>query len=156
MEVMFSRQRIDVTNPPSNIVYILKFEQRGVFKPVRAYFPTFVALAVTFLASGLLHEYVLYVITLKYDSGTSFSPMHGSHVSFFAWNGIIMLLEFATCHTKPIQWMKTNLPTPIITLLVLLTVLPVAHWFTHEYVASGFYSQFRIGFPLIVRTTIRQ
>jgi len=130
--------------------------KRGVFKPVRAYFPTFVALAVTFLASGLLHEYVLYVITLKNDNETSFSPMHGSHVAFFAWNGIIMLLEYATCYTKPIQWMKTNLPTPIVTLLVLLTVLPVAHWFTHEYMASGFYSQFRIGFPLIVRTTIHQ
>ena len=49
-------------------------------------------------------------------------------------------------HTRPILWMRKHLPRPIRTALVLLTVLPVAHFFTDEYIASSFYSDAAFGF----------
>lgn len=36
------------------------------------------------------------------------------------------------------------------TILVLLSVLPISHWFTHEYIACGAYADVFIGLPLIV------
>lgn len=90
----------------------------------------------TFASSGLLHEYVLTVIALKgviLEDDSAYTPKYGSHLAFFAWNGIVLMLE-GLLHKHPIiQKMKRTLPAPIITAMVLMTVLPVGHWFTGEF-----------------------
>jgi len=129
--------------------------RRGVFRPVRQMgWSRHTAALATFVASGLLHEYVLLVMALRKGAANNpsqepYKPVFGNHLIFFAWNGIVLLLERALTDTEPIRWIAHNLPQPMKTFLVLLTVLPIAHLFTDEYVASGFYSDIAFGFPRI-------
>ena len=108
----------------------------------------------TFIASGLLHEYFLSILSLKGrlfpDDHARFVPYYGMHMAFFAWNGLIMAIEHALKGNKTMSRVGESLPRPLLTALVLLTVIPVSHWFTDEYIMSGFYSDISMGFPRIV------
>jgi hypothetical protein len=109
---------------------------------------------VTFLVSGLLHEYVCCLIESKYrlypGIASPYAPHYGRQSAFFLWNGGVVLLEYMLSPLPFFQRVKRTLPKPVITALVLLTVLPVSHWFTDEYIRSGFYSDYSMGFPLIL------
>lgn len=48
------------------------------------------------------------------------------------------------------QAIKSNLPPVVVSLLVTATALPVAHWFTFDYVKDDFFHDGQIGFPMIV------
>lgn len=109
----------------------------------------------TFMMSGILHEYVLAIMKRRRGkpnnpTSTPFDPKYGNHFYFFLWCGIVMWLEKLTRRTTPIIWMQKHLPRPIRTALVLLTVLPIVHLFTDEYIASSFYSDAAFGFFKIV------
>lgn len=109
---------------------------------------------VTFVVSGLLHEYVCWVIQSKYrlypEIADPYEVAIGRHLLFFAWNGCLVLLDKLVSGLSLFQWVKTTLPKPVVTALVLLTVLPISHWFTDEYIRSGFFSDYSMGFPLII------
>jgi Membrane bound O-acyl transferase family len=127
--------------------------KRGVYLPCRQYGPRSVAAIVTFLASGVLHEYVLSVISWKgklYSDPSNYVPLHGSHLLFFIWNGVVMLAEYAVGGTAVMNGIQ-KFPRPVLTCLTLMTVLPASHLFTDEYIASGFFSDYSIGYPIIVR-----
>ena len=47
------------------------------------------------------------------------------------------------------QVLKNNLPPVIVSLLVTLTALPMAHWFTFDYVKDDFFHDGQIGFPMV-------
>jgi len=137
--------------------------RRGVFDPLRKLGLNRSMSAVgTFLASGILHEYVLFASSFRGAGAPSdvqvfynnpqqkpFTPNYGSHMIFFAWNGVVLLGEHLLTDTAPLQWMQNNLPRPLRTTLTLLTVLPISHLFTDEYIASCFYSDIVMGFPRI-------
>lgn len=137
--------------------------RRGVFDPLRKLgFNRSVSAVGTFLASGILHEYVLFVSSYRGAGAPSdvqvfynnpqrkpFKPNFGSHLIFFAWNGAVLFAEHLLSDTSPVKWMKKNLPMPIRTALTLLTVLPISHIFTDEWVASCFYSDIAMGYPRI-------
>mmetsp|Transcript_8545 Transcript_8545/g.19794 ORF Transcript_8545/g.19794 Transcript_8545/m.19794 type:complete len:297 (+) Transcript_8545:40-930(+) len=129
--------------------------KNGVYRPLRKFLPRHFAAVGAFLASGLLHEYVLSVIALKAQLypwiGLGYIPRHGSQLLFFLWNGAMVAMEYVLCDTFAIKWATNNLPRPIITCLVVLTVLPVSHLFTDEYLRSGFYSDISLGWPIIVK-----
>ena len=76
-------------------------------------------------------------------------PNYGNQSAFFIWNGVVLLLERALEDTSGIRWMSKNIPRPLQTAMVLLTVLPVAHLFTDEYIKSSFYGDTAFAFPLI-------
>ena len=110
----------------------------GVYIPLRknGFSKMFAALS-TFVASGLLHEWVLMALAFKGvllgEDHSSSTPKYGYHFAFFVWNGIVLALE-GLFHKHPIvQRMKQILPAPIITMLVIMTVLPIGHWFTGEW-----------------------
>ena len=115
-----------------------------------------ISIIICFLASSLLHEYVLllisYTINLQNNSNVNnkYYPYHGNQTLFFLWNGVLILLEGAISHWNIFQWMKKVLPSYVITMLVLMLSLPVSHLFTNEYVQSGFYTHFKVGFPIFV------
>lgn len=114
-----------------------------------------VAAAITFLVSGLIHEVVLYNMSLRpgipnNPTKTPYQPMFGSHFFFFVVNGFILLMERVVQNYPVIVWMQSNLPRPIRTALVLLLVLPIANVFTDEYIKSSFYSDAAFAFPRIV------
>mmetsp|Transcript_29691 Transcript_29691/g.45530 ORF Transcript_29691/g.45530 Transcript_29691/m.45530 type:complete len:443 (-) Transcript_29691:89-1417(-) len=131
--------------------------KRGIFKPVRNYFPKSIATIVTFVFSGLFHEYVILVTALKNESlssqgtNTHYDPRYGKHMAFFAWNGFMMIVEYFLADNFILLWIGNKLPQPIKTMIILMLVIPISHWFTHEYVNSGFYDDLSIGYPKIVR-----
>jgi hypothetical protein len=117
----------------------------GISKPIAG--------ATTFVASGLLHEYILLLFSMKFINGLGsqrYSIKFGNQFLFFVWNGLLLVLEQLTRRTAIVAWISKNLPKPIITGLVLLTVLPVAHWFTDECRDTGFFTDYARGFPRIV------
>ena len=79
----------------------------------------------------------------------AYVPNYGNQFAFFIWNGIVLLLERGLEDTPGIRWMGKNLPRHLQTAMVLLTVLPVAHLFTDEYIKSSFYGDTAFAFPLI-------
>lgn len=125
--------------------------KRGVFVPLRKQrFSRPVAAMATFIASGLLHEYILVVIT---HNNEAFDDVNvaGSQLAFFMWNGAVLGLEHFLRGNKFLGALSTNLPGPIRSFLVVLTVLPLAHKFTEVYVDTGFYRSFGSGFPKILK-----
>lgn len=129
--------------------------KRGVFKPLtnKLRVSRFVAMLATFAVSGILHEHVCTVIGMKYllfpKLASPYAPNYGRQFTFFLWNGFVVLLEYVLAPLPLFQWMKSNLLKEAISLLVLLTVIPISHWFTDEYIRSGFYSDYTMGFPLV-------
>ena len=91
----------------------------GVYVPLRknGFSRTFAALA-TFASSGLLHEYVLTMIAMgvaQRDHSTYSPPRYGYHLAFFAWNGVVLTLEFLYAKQPFFQTLKKALPAPVIT-----------------------------------------
>jgi hypothetical protein len=76
---------------------------------------------------------------------------YGSHLAFFLWNGTVLILEHLLEGHAIVTWIQTHFPAPIRTALVILTVLPVAMLFTEAYIDNGFYADYALGFPRLIR-----
>lgn len=123
---------------------------RGVYIPLRnAHCPRYIGAMATFLASGALHEYFLYLFTFR--EGSDYVPNYGNQTLFFFWNALVIVMEYALQGVKlqigGFQW--RHLSRPVRTLLVLMTVLPVSHWFMDEYVNAKFFADIAMGFPRV-------
>lgn len=79
-----------------------------------------------------------------------YSPTYGQSTAFFVWNAIIIGLEHMIGGATIFQLIKNNLPRTAVSLLVSFTALPMAHWFTFDYVKSDFFRDGQIGFPMVV------
>jgi hypothetical protein len=142
--------------------------RHGVFLPARRATKVSAKLAImlTFFASGLLHELSWALIFYQHkkhrrrddESSTGntttspcqdddcFTPIPMKLGAFFAWNGIIMLLE------RPLMKYCTfaqSWPTPVVSTILLLTALPVSHWYTGDWAVGGYFSDFALGTFLI-------
>jgi hypothetical protein len=126
--------------------------KRGVFIPLRkAGLSRPMAAMGTFLASGLLHEYIILVIAYNDIRETGRMPVSGSHLLFFAWSGAILGIEHFLRRFEWVDKISQRLPPPVRTFIAIMTVLPLSHLFTQVYVDLGFYTGFSMGFPRIVR-----
>lgn len=129
--------------------------RRGAFQPLRqAGYSRNAAAVLTFVVSGLIHEYVLLLMAARQGipnnpSQETYQPAHGRQFFFFVWNAIVLMAERSLEGHPIISWMQSNVPKSVRTALVLLTVLPVSHLFTDEYIRSCFFSDAAFGFPII-------
>lgn len=121
--------------------------KRGVFKPVyRATSIRTIALLSAFIASGFLHEYLLLIMYYKTDANCAM----GMNLIFFAWNAITMFIEVLVEDFRIVKSIKKALPKPIISMLVVMSALPCAHFFLHPYMKPApFLEHIMIGFPVI-------
>jgi Membrane bound O-acyl transferase family len=124
--------------------------KHGVYLPSRKYVSNGLAIFLTFVASGLLHDYSWALVFYHHTSRRNeagvcedcFSPFPFKLSAFFAWNGCIMLLQ---------KWLgryfgfTRKWPTPVLSTLVLLTSLPVSHWYTGDWAMGGYFSDLSIG-----------
>ena len=55
-----------------------------------------------------------------------------------------MLLEKPVSKLFPVQWMARNLPTVVISTLVVMTVLPIAHWFCGDWIVGHYFHDFSL------------
>ena len=128
--------------------------------PVRTHFSKTIAIMCTFLASGLVHEWILTVVFYiqngdKDISGycnSCFHPyMYGKNLMFFLWNGILIGLEFTIAKRFFVSHhLNKTLPSFVVTFLVLMFALPVAHWFFGDILKSKYFHQSMIGLHTFV------
>jgi hypothetical protein len=125
----------------------LKF---AVFKPVlKSGWNKVLAVIATFFASGLLHEYVLLCCTLKGGQGFPVQPKYFRQTGFFLWNGMMLILEQYLTSAKGARQIASKLPGAFRTALVVMTSLPISHWFIDEFTAAGVLNDFSVAFPRI-------
>ena len=134
-----------IGSPFLHCTVVQNLEQVGVFKPtVQSMGSKNVAVLATFMASGFYHEFILLVL---YWVG-SFQPNFTAQLFFFLWNGLLLLLEGMLSRNQTFFLLSSKIPPRLKNVLVLMTVLPVSHWFLDEYVACGVYKDFAVAFPL--------
>lgn len=125
--------------------------KRGVFKPLRAVCSRELSAAATFGASGLIHEYVLVVLSCYSNKG--YTPSYGLHLAFFCYNGVLVMLEYVFIGSSLHQKIADlSLPAPVVTAMVIGTALPIAHWFTDEFIRCGMYEGIKVGCPVLLAT----
>ncbi len=123
--------------------------KRGIFKPVYRLTSTkFCAVLAAFFASGIMHEYLLYVTFYSPPAELTYVA-YGKNTAFFMWNAGIVMLEFLVGGLTIFQWMKFHFPKPLITLCSVSMGLPVAHWFTHAYFRNGLIEDLYVAVPMI-------
>jgi len=136
--------------------------KRAIYKPTRTFIGQrkFVAVMATFLASGILHEFIWSVMFLTHGCDDAsddekhiscFKYLPGKSFAFFAWNGIIIIFEHMVGGWLIFQRMKRTLPLPLKTALVILTALPLGHLFTGDWIESGYFSHYAMALPIVVR-----
>jgi hypothetical protein len=92
----------------------------------------------TFLVSGLYHEYVwacmfynqthLYDVEGKCTNEECYELKFGRVTAFFAYTAIIMLLERPIKNLSTVKWLSTCLPTLAIAQLLVLVHIPFVKW----------------------------
>lgn len=135
--------------------------KRGVYKPVRSMLDSReFAAAATFFASGLLHEFILTLYatpspSYAHDPASyiSYTPVYGNQFLFFSYNGCLMCFEYLLFSWMGKYQVQVHLPSWAKSILVISLALPVSHWFTDEYVRSGVFAHFSVGFPIVKRAT---
>jgi hypothetical protein len=141
---------------------IHKLLKGGVFRPARKFLPTKVAVYLTFLMSGLYHDYVwqciFYNVSSKNDENGNcvvpdddptacYRPIFGRVTCFFAYIGLGIMLERPLKKLAPVRWISEHLPTFVIAQMLLFVHLPVVHWYVcvhiklYVYVYSFFHSE---------------
>mmetsp|Transcript_6709 Transcript_6709/g.14025 ORF Transcript_6709/g.14025 Transcript_6709/m.14025 type:complete len:471 (-) Transcript_6709:151-1563(-) len=134
--------------------------RRGAFGPLKRVLPRPTAAVLTFLASGLVHEYMLFVLSSARDRGDLTPPANnleqkpyrhqlGHQFGFFLWNGVLLVLEKILAKNKGLLWIQNNAPQLVRTALVLLLVLPISDYFTDEYNECGIFRDASMAFPRI-------
>nr|ACG41736.1 wax synthase isoform 1 [Zea mays] len=91
----------------------------SVYGPVRARAGKAPAVLATFLVSGLMHEVMIYYLTLR-------SPT-GEMTAFFLLHGVCCIAE-ESCARRWMQWGWRPPPRPVATLLVVVFVAGTAFW----------------------------
>ena len=136
--------------------------KHGAFLPAKKFVSTPMAIFFAFVVSGLVHDYVWLCIYYHYrherdeDTGICmecFAPTTLKLTAFFAWNGAVMLLEKPLGKLPPFTSFSKHLPLPILSTLVILTALPVSHWYTGDWAVSGNFSDFGLALWSIKKLT---
>ncbi len=74
----------------------------------------------------------------------------GSSFPFFIWNAIVVMLEHAIGIFYLFRWIRETFYTPVVTAVVLLTVLPIAHFFLDNYIRGRFFHDLQPGFLIVL------
>ena len=130
--------------------------KNGVYKPARKYTSSRIACVIaTFVVSGIIHEYVNFVMFNDYGSSSSSSNIlvyrfTWKQILFFGWNGILITLEYSIGHWAIFKWMTQNLPQIVLTAFVLCSALPLSHLFTGDWIRHGYFDAVYLAEPIIV------
>eukprot|EP00565_Helicotheca_tamesis_P005129 CAMPEP_0185726240 /NCGR_PEP_ID=MMETSP1171-20130828/2283_1 /TAXON_ID=374046 /ORGANISM="Helicotheca tamensis, Strain CCMP826" /LENGTH=274 /DNA_ID=CAMNT_0028394555 /DNA_START=230 /DNA_END=1054 /DNA_ORIENTATION=+ len=139
------------------------FLKRGVFKPLRKYTSSFVASLGAFFASGLFHEYIVHLVFIYkreprpiYTSSCpteilEYKAQIGYNMAFFAWNGVLIVIEKLMRKHQIMKSIGSALPQSFITVLIIMTALPVGHWLSNPYIRGGHFYDVQQGFPMVIK-----
>jgi hypothetical protein len=128
----------------------------GVYKPVRWYSDSrSMAAFCTFVASGMIHEYVGYLLYFDTTGETKDSEcltcnnhiVFGKQFIFFTWNGVLMLLEYK--FGSRLVFIDNYLFKLLRNHLVVLLSLPLGYLLTDDMTSSGYFAHFSSALPVI-------
>ena len=124
--------------------------KQGVYKPVRmATGSRNLATILTFLASGAAHEYV-WAVTFHQNSHEpeKYIPIVGKSLLFFSWNGILLIVEH---WVERERWdvAVRSMPRRLVSLLVVMSALPVGHLFTGDFRRGGYFESLATTWPMV-------
>jgi hypothetical protein len=136
--------------------------KNGVFKPVLKYHSKTMAVIVTFLASGIFHEWLLWAIFTPTKgqrdpetgecSSSCFQPTYGRAIVFFLWQALLIAIEMTLGRTQVFCVLGNSLPSLLRTFLIICLGIPVAHFFTEPYFrCEFFFPQGAPALPMILR-----
>ena len=127
--------------------FVLACSSGTVYKPARTYASALIASLAVFVASGLFHEWMVHAVFLynKQSEGV----ILGSNTAFFVWNFIVIACERMLVATKGVQSLKKVLPRFMVTVMIIMSSLPFAHWFGGPYLNGNFFSDYEIIVPMI-------
>lgn len=115
------------------------YNQRGIYKPARQYYSVITSSILAFVASGLMHEWIVY-LGFKYArtdiEGAYYNPSNiviGTNFLFFIYGAVPVVFEKLLGRIGVIERIWESLPRPVKTCLVLMTSLPLAFWFANPY-----------------------
>jgi hypothetical protein len=131
--------------------------KNGVMRPVHKYFSASFAIVVSFLASGLLHDFTWSIVFYHHstdpcatqsasETSECFYPKPFKLTAFFLYCGACMLLER---FLSPYFTFTKSLPTIIVAQFVFLTGCPVGHWYTGDWTTGGMFTDFATAVFLI-------
>lgn len=134
--------------------------KNGVYKPVRKLFSSkTVAVLMTFLSSGIFHEWILLMMFASNGSSghqnnskenAIYQPNYGGTTVFFLWQALLIGLELTVGRSKLFQTISTIMPRPLKTAFIVGMGIPLAHFFLDPYVRSDFFRHGAPGLPMIV------
>mmetsp|Transcript_14668 Transcript_14668/g.40772 ORF Transcript_14668/g.40772 Transcript_14668/m.40772 type:complete len:420 (+) Transcript_14668:915-2174(+) len=129
--------------------------KNGVYKPIRKHSSSrIIAVAGSFVVSGIIHEYVNFVMfreTMRATDGAKTSYLvEWKQMLFFGWNGILIALEYSIGHWSIFKWISKSIPQILVTALVICSALPLAHFFTGDWIRHGYFDSVYIGEPVIL------
>lgn len=133
--------------------------KNGVFKPVRKYFSKTVATVAAFIASGLIHEWMLLVMfspapgqldqTTGECSSSCHKPVLGNAILFFFWQAVLICIEMTVGSTPFFSYLSKVLPQPVKAALIVAMGIPLGHYFMGPYFQSQLFHQASPGLPMI-------
>lgn len=137
-------------------LFIHRMLKHGVYLPVKKFGSTKFAILLTFLASGLFHEYlnslVWYVHKYKHDDVTGvcrdgqydcYFPIVMKESAFFLWNGVVVTIE--RCCLSNRKWYQQLISRPplfVVSTIVVMTALPISHWITGDWAEGGYFEDY--------------
>jgi hypothetical protein len=117
--------------------------KRGVYKPVRKYCNSAtLASLLVFVASGLFHEWLVHAVVIYGREDMASNVYIGSNSAFFLWNFKVILVEKLIVGSALVQSVGSIMPRPLLTLTIIMSSLPVAHWFGNPYLSGGFFADY--------------
>ena len=125
--------------------------KRGLYKPVRrrTNSPLAASLAV-FAASGAFHECLVHACFLYGRPDNRNRVRIGSQAAFFVWNFAVVAAEGMLDRSEKFaNFGRRIVPRWLVPSLIVMTSLPVAHWFRDPYMNGGFFPDYESCFPMI-------
>jgi len=114
--------------------------KRGMYKPIRRYSSSTITSIATFMASGILHEWIVHSALMYHRIGIPDESLYkpdnialGTPFAFFLWNGIVISIEKKLGRFKFVHYLSLKLPRPVVALLILMSSLPFGMWFADPY-----------------------
>lgn len=126
----------------------------GIFEPAKLCFGNkATAMFLTFVASGLYHEFcwipIFYYPKYLYDENSDYEYKFGRVTAFFAYTGIIMLLERPMRKLPVVQRIASHLPTLVVSQLLVLIHVPVLKWYGGDWIEGGLFDDLSLMYFLV-------
>lgn len=142
--------------------------KRGLYRPVRHYTnSSLVASLAVFVGSGAFHEWLVHACFVygrddedddddyrRRDGGggTTGTVRIGSQTAFFVWNFVVIAIErHGVSKNGTLARLFGKVPKSLVPPLIVMTSLPVAHWFRDPYMYGGFFRDYERCIPMIRR-----